>query len=217
MEAQEKFMRKICQGLSLVVLLFAGGVPAHAQSIYEFDATKSRLEMDVYKEGFFQAFGHDHLMAARDFSGRVLFDADKIGNSSVTLRVAARSIMVADPGESEKDRGTVQATMLGNKVLDAARFPEIVFTSTGVTKVETQAEGSSITLAGILQLHGIEKSMSLPAMVRVSGDELIAKGEVFLRQTDYGITPVKIGGGAVKVKDRLRIRFEIHARIRPGL
>jgi len=210
-------MKKISQGLSLVVLLFAGGVPAHAQSIYEFDATKSRLEMDVYKEGFFRAFGHDHLMAAREFSGRILFDADKIENSSATLRVTARSIMVVDPGESEKDRGTVQATMLGNKVLDAARFPEIVFTSTGMTKGETQVEGSSITLIGILRLHGMEKSMSLPVIVRVSGDELIAKGEVFLRQTDYGITPVKIGGGAVKVKDRLRIRFEIHARIRPRL
>jgi len=40
---------------------------------------------------------------------------------------------VIDPGESEKDRKEVQATMEGEKVLDVAKFPEITFTSTAVS------------------------------------------------------------------------------------
>jgi hypothetical protein len=32
---------------------------------------------------------------------------------------------------------------------------------------------------------------------------------VTLKQTDYGITPVKIAGGAVKVKDEIVIEFSV--------
>jgi polyisoprenoid-binding protein YceI len=205
-------MRRIIWSLSLAIFLLVAGPAARAQSIYEFDATKGKLELDVYKEGFFKAFGHDHLVAAKDFSGRVVFDAGKIETSSVTLRVAAKSLTVTDPGASEKDRKEVQATMHGEKVLDVARFPEIVFASARVTKAEKTTEGWRIILGGSLRLHGVQKNISLPVLLRIRGDELTALGEIFLLQTDYGITPTKAGGGAVRVKDRLRIRFEIHAR-----
>jgi hypothetical protein len=32
-----------------------------------------------------------------------------------------------------------------------------------------------------------------------------------LLQTDFGITPIKIGGGAVKVKNKVRVRFDVVA------
>jgi hypothetical protein len=36
-------------------------------------------------------------------------------------------------------------------------------------------------------------------------------GALTLRQSDFGITPVKIAGGAVRVKDEIRIEFDIQA------
>jgi hypothetical protein len=35
------------------------------------------------------------------------------------------------------------------------------------------------------------------------------RGSVPLKQTDFGITPVRIAGGAVKVKDEIKIEFDI--------
>jgi hypothetical protein len=35
------------------------------------------------------------------------------------------------------------------------------------------------------------------------------RGSAKLRQTEFGITPVSIGGGSIKVKDDIRIEFEI--------
>jgi polyisoprenoid-binding protein YceI len=205
-------MKRIALGLGLAVFLLTGARPAAAQSRYEFSAEGSKMEMDVYKEGFFKAFSHDHLIAAKEFSGRMVFDSGKIENSSVTFRVAAKSLTVVDPGESEKDRSAVQMTMRGKEVLDAEQFPEIAFVSTGIGKAEKKGDTWNLTLAGTLKLHGAEKPVSVPATLIPSGSELIARGEVYLLQTDYGITPIKLGGGAVKVKNRLRIRFEIHAR-----
>jgi polyisoprenoid-binding protein YceI len=204
-------MKRIFVKLLCFAMPFVAAPGVAAQSAYVFDASKSTLEMDVYKGGLFSAFGHEHLIAAKDFSGRVMFDARRIENSSVKFRVAAKSLTVADPGVSEKDRGEVQAAMQGAMVLDAAKFPEISFASTGVTKAERNGDTWNIVLVGTLQLHGVQKTISLPVKLRLSGQELVVDGEAFLLQSDYGITPIKAAGGTVNVKNQLRIRFEIHA------
>jgi len=192
-------------------LLLAALQRTEAQSIFEFSASQSKLEMDVYKEGFFKAFGHDHLVGAREFSGRVVVDETRMEKSSVTLRVSAKSLTVMDPDASPKDRKEIQDTMQGETVLDAAKFPEIVFTSTGVGGIGGKAGAWRLTVEGTLKLHGTERKISFPLKLSLNGGQLAAEGELRLRQTDFGITPIKVGGGSVKVKDELRIRFEVRA------
>jgi polyisoprenoid-binding protein YceI len=205
-------MKPFLRPLIFLTLLIAPAPGAPAQSIYSFDASGGSLEIDVYREGLFKAFGHNHRISAREFSGRVLLDGTKIAGSSVTLRVAVKSLAVLDPGESARDRQSVQITMLGEKVLDAAQFPEIVFTSSSVTRAEKLPDGWRILLAGTLQLHGRAKLISIPLTLRLSQDGMDAQGEIELAQSDYGIPPIQVAGGAVKVKNLLRIRFLIHAR-----
>jgi polyisoprenoid-binding protein YceI len=200
--------------LSLGIVLVLGalhGLQSPLQTVYTFDSSHSSIEINVFKEGLFSAFGHNHLIAANDFSGTVQFDPDKVEDSSVALRVASKSLTVADPGVSANDRQQVQATMLGPQVLDVARYPEISFHSTRVTQVEQQGTGWRVTLTGILQLHGAQRAVTLPLAVSIAGGELVAEGDVFILQTDFGIAPIRIAGGAVKVKDRLRIHFNIRA------
>ncbi len=119
--------------------------------------------------------------------------------------------MIIDPGESDKNRSEIQATMTGPQVLDVAKYPDIVFSSTSVSVVKKTAGGWELTVAGKLNLHGVEKPVGLPLQFHVEGDQLVAKGEVFLLQTEYGITPVSVAGGSVKVKGKLRIGFTIVA------
>lgn len=197
-------------------VLFAFGAlhipPAAAQSTYHFNSSNSSIEVNAYKEGVFSAFGHNHIIRANDVSGTVQFDPNHVDNSSVALQVRAASLAVVDPDASASDRQQVQATMLGPQVLDTARYPDISFRSTQVTDVKQQGGGWRVTLIGILQIHGTQRAVSFPLTVNVAGGELLAEGEVFVLQTDFGITPIKVAGGTVKVKDRLRIHFNIHAR-----
>jgi polyisoprenoid-binding protein YceI len=169
------------------------------------------MEIHVGKEGAFKAFGHDHLIAAKQVSGDAKFDPQKPDQSSVRLKIPAKSITVVDPGESEKDRKEVQATMESEKVLDVAKFPAITFTSTSITSAKKTPDGWELTLSGKLNLHGIEKPVTFPLRVSANANELRAHGELSILQTDYGITPVKVGGGSVKVKDKLKITFNIVA------
>jgi polyisoprenoid-binding protein YceI len=118
---------------------------------------------------------------------------------------------VLDPGESEKDRREVQATMLGEKVLDAIQYPQIQFTSSSVRSIGQKEGATEIQVEGTLRLHGVEKPVVLPIQVHVEQGDLSADGEFSVLQSDYGIVPVKAGGGAVRVKDELKIRFHIVA------
>ena len=136
--------------LALALLSFATG--AQEKGAYTIDNAKSKLQIDVAKEGAFKMFGHDHLIVAREISGQVQFDPQKLEDSAVHLKVSAKSLTAVDPGESDKDRADVQATMLGEKVLDVAKFPEIIFTSTRVSAVKKNTDGWELTLAGTLNL-----------------------------------------------------------------
>ena len=114
---------------------------AQGGASYSIDPRQSKMEIHVGKEGAFKAFGHDHLIAARQVSGEVRLDPQKIEQSSVRLQVPTKSITIIDPGESEKDRKEVQATMEGEKVLDVAKFPEVTFTSTRISAAKKTSDG----------------------------------------------------------------------------
>ena len=193
------------------LLLAALGSTAQDKSTYSIVGAQSKLEIHVSKEGAFKAFGHDHLIAAKEISGEARFDAGKIEDSSVHLQIATKSLGVVDPGESEKDRKDVQATMVGEKVLDVAKFPDITFTSSEISAAKKSAQGWDLTISGKLKLHGVEKTVSFPLHVQTEDPQLRGVGEISILQTDYGITPVKVGGGTVKVKDKLKITFTIVA------
>src|SRR5579859_1432963 len=163
-----------CRTAVAVAALLILGVTSQAQEKTSFtiDAQESKVEINVYKEGMFKAFGHDHLVAAKQVSGQAQFDSQKIEQSSVRLSFPTKSVTVVDPGESEKDRREVQATMEGEKVLDVAKFPKITFTSSGVSGARKTSEGWELTVAGKLSLHGVEKTVSLPLRVRADNNEL---------------------------------------------
>jgi polyisoprenoid-binding protein YceI len=196
---------------AIALLLIAAANFAQDKSNYAVDAARSKVEIHVYKEGVFKAFGHDHVIAAKELSGQVQFDPQKIDQSTVSLKIPTKSITVIDPGESDKDRQDVQATMQGEKVLDVAKFPEITFSSSSVSAAKKTSDGWELTLSGKLKLHGVEKPASFPLRVHADSRELRGEGEVSILQTDYGITPVKVAGGSVKVKDKLKITFSIVA------
>jgi polyisoprenoid-binding protein YceI len=88
------------------------------------------------------------------------------------------------------------------KVLESARYPEIVFQS---TRVERSGR-DSWKVNGNLTLHGITKPLTLDVLRENSG----YVGTVRIKQTEFGIQPIRVGGGLVTVKNELDIRFEVY-------
>ena len=177
-----------------VAILFAAGLAA-AQS-GPIDSRDSTLTIHVYKAGVFSAFGHDHEIHAPVARGQVDASAKQ-----VEFHVDASALRVIDAKASEKDRAEIQKTMLGPEVLDVARYPEIVFRSTSAES----AGANAWRVSGDLTLHG--QTHPLRIEVKQSGSSYA--GQVVLKQSDFGIKPIRVAGGAVKVKDELRIDFDV--------
>ena len=180
--------------------------------VYRIDPSRSRIEIGVFRGGLLKAFGHDHTVAAKEFSGTVRFDPAKFSDSSVSLSIMSDSLSVIDPGVSEKERGEVQTTMAGPRVLNVQAFPEIEFVSTQLKQVTQKGSGFEIVLTGKLKIHGVEKETSFPVRISFEKGLLHATGTASIRQTDFGIVPIKLGAGTVSVKDAVTAKFDVLAQ-----
>ena len=184
----------LAAGLLLCAMVAPGVARAEKRSM---DVRQSVVKVYAYKSGLFSVFAHNHEIIAPITQGAV----EESGNPSVKLVVEAAKMQVLDPKVSDKDRAEIQKTMLGSEVLDTARYPEIRFESTGVEK-NGDARWS---VRGNLVLHGRTR----PVVAEVAEENGRYRGSAMLKQTDFGIKPVRIAGGTVSVKDSVKIEFEI--------
>jgi len=186
--------------LFLIAVWFLGTCALSlAASQKAIDTDKSRMTVRVYKAGVFSAFGHNHEIAAPIAAGS--FDEEK---PAVELVVDARQLRALDKDVSDKDRAEIQETMLGPRVLDSQKFPEIVFRS---SHAERLGDGKW-AIEGGLTLHGQTQSVR----VQVEGQGGRYRGWAQLKQKDFGITPVVVAGGTVKVKNEVRVEFDIRGK-----
>ena len=184
-------MRKLT---CLLVLATATHLAA-AQAV-DVDAGRSSITVKVDKTGLFSAFAHNHTIQAPIASGKL--DTEK---RTATLTFNAKEMKVLDEGVKDSEKAEIEQTMKSDKVLDIQRFPEIRFQSTSIA---LQDSGHYLVRGG-LTLHGTTRPVEFP----VAFTKGRYTGAVKLKQTDFGITPVSIAGGAVKVKDVIEVVFEI--------
>jgi hypothetical protein len=180
--------------LATVLYLGPNNLYARTQAI---DVNKSSLKIRVFKSGAFSAFAHDHEIQAPIDEGKI----DSSASPSVQLRVDSRKMRVLDPETSADKRAQIQQTMEGATVLDVEHFPDISFRSTAVTKTGA----AHWEVRGGLALHG----QNQPVVVVVSLEAGHYRGSASFKQSDFGITPISIAGGTVKVKDEVKIEFDI--------
>ena len=203
-------MRQFFSLLLYLTMISASADPQQTV-FYSIDAPRSKLGIHVYREGLFKFLGHDHFIAAKNISGTIKLDEAAIERSSVSFKVESTSLTVVDPGVDEKELREVQEAMESERVLDAQRHREITFTSTTIAQAKSTTGRYELVLMGELNLHGVTRNISLPVHVQIAGNEIRAQGQTELLQTDYNMKPIRVGGGTIKVKDKVKITFDIIA------
>jgi len=170
----------------------------HAQESAAPKVQQSSITIKVFKSGLFSGLAHDHVVVAPITRAEV--DAQRL---SAEITVVTKDMKVMDKEVSDKDRAEIQNTMLGPKVLDAPQFPEIHFKS---SRIE-QASPQHYRVTGTLELHGAKREVALD----VIGDGEHYHGATKLKQSEFGIKPISLFGGSVKVKDELELEFDVYA------
>jgi len=177
---------------------------------YRLVPAQSTFTVQAFAEGLLSAFGHDPVLAIKDFSGEVQFVPGSFEAASVKMTVKADSIVLSTEVK-EKDRIEMEQTMR-EQVLEIAKYPEIVFVSSNIS-VTKLAEGRyRARVIGDLTFHGAtQKNLWITPEVTVSGESLSAKGVFSLKQTDFGIKPFSAAAGTIKLKNELKFSFDIAA------
>jgi polyisoprenoid-binding protein YceI len=179
---------------------------------YSIDQGRSRATIAVGKSGILSfAAGHGHEVIAPAIVGTMTVDPAEPLRSTVQVKIDASALKVTDKGEASNDVPKVQETMAGEQVLDVRRYPTIDFESTSVSVKAREGTKLDLMVAGRLTLHNMTRSIEVPVTARIEPNELTATGRFPLKQTDYGIKPVSVGG-VVSVKDTVEISFTIVGR-----
>ena len=177
---------------------------------YLIDAGKSTFTVRAFATGLLSALGHSPTIAIPDFEGEVSLNPDAIEQSSLRMVIHSASLTVVDDIR-EKDRKEINRTM-HHEVLEDDSFSEIVYECSRVSASRI-AEGQYLaSLNGELTLHGVTRDQPVSARVWLNGDMLRATGDFSVRQSDYEIRPVSAVGGTIKLKDELKLTFDISAR-----
>jgi hypothetical protein len=163
------------------------------------DIQRSTITIHVGKAGLFSAAAHEHWVNAPIASGAI----GEAGLLRVEFKVQSAQLMVKpDPKVDTKTHNMIQSDM-AELTLETAKYPEIDFRSTHVEKI---AEGL-FKVDGTLTLHGVSKLVSVN--VKREGDSYT--GHTVIKQTDFGIKPISLGGGLIRIKDPLDIDFQIYS------
>jgi hypothetical protein len=113
------------------------------------------------------------------------------------------------PGVPDEAKVGTKRNMLGEAMLDGDRYPEIALQSEAVRR---GADGNGVEAQVRAIVRDRAFAVIVPMRYRLDGDTLEVDGEMPLKQTDVGITPFTLFGGALKVEDDMKIRFHIVAR-----
>jgi polyisoprenoid-binding protein YceI len=186
------------------MLLAAAAVTA-AQDM-AIDVDRSTVTVHVAKTGLLSAAGHEHWVSAPISSGTIRENPS--GSVEFTVETAKMTVK-PDPKVDAKTQAEIQKDM-ENLTLETKKFPQITFRSSRVDPRVNKTGDGQWNVEGALSLHGVTKPVSL--IVKRTGDAYTA--HTVLKQTDFAIKPVSVGGGLVKVKNEVDIDFQIFTRVK---
>ena len=177
-------------------------------TVLRVDTQRSRVTIKVGRGGVLARLGHEHVVASHDVNGYI-----DISAGQADLYVPLDRLVVDEPSLRREAGFTTQPSddaIAGTqhnmqlKVLESARFP---FALIHIKRGSADDSKLDVTIT----LHNTAKTFEVPALIETVTDGLKISGQLSFNQTDFGMTPFSILGGALQVQDRVDLHFLIFA------
>jgi YceI-like domain len=194
-------------------------IPAGAK-VFDIDPQQSVVTIRVYRSGPMAKLGHNHVITSADVSG-VAWRGPSPTRPGFQLLIPVSTLVVDDPvaraaaGPDFEDpvpesaRDGTRKNLLRPEVLDAAQFPDVTVRAGGFGGTwQAPVAQAEVTLKGVTRR--VEVALDL----NDAGGTLTARGTFRLRQTEFGMVPFSVAGGAIQVADEIVLGFEIVATAR---
>ena len=175
---------------------------------FRLDPSQSKFIAHAIRGGLLWFKGHDHLGAAREFSGEAQITVDQITPASLQLTVKADSMVETSDAFTEPQKQIINKE-LREIVLEPAKYPEIIFKSTQVTGKALGNGQYDLKIRGDLTLHGVTRQIEIPTKVSLIGSNLRAVGEFSIDRGDFNVKATSAFHGLVRVRKTVKFRFDI--------
>jgi polyisoprenoid-binding protein YceI len=185
---------------------------------YQVAPADSLLTVLVYRGGALARAGHNHVIAAHSLAGTVWVPADPQA-ASFEIHVPVNDFTIDEPALRAQEgtdfsaevpdsaRDGTKKNLLSEPMLDGARYPEVVLRS---ERLEIGSEGILAQVS--VTIRGQTRSVTVPVRYEIRENEVRAQGQLTLKQTDLGLTPFSLLGGALRVEDAMTVKFSLLAR-----
>jgi polyisoprenoid-binding protein YceI len=171
-------MRYHRNAVAVFALVLGSSCPAMGAETYQLEKTHVDLLFSINHAGFTEKHG-----SFRELDATLRYDAQQPENSQVNVTVKMGSV---DTGFPARD-----TDLRSDKFLDVAKYPEMHFVSTKVTRDADQ----TLRIDGELTLHGITKPLTLHAKLNKAAPNPFDKRPTLgfsatgsLRRSDFGIS-----------------------------
>ncbi len=214
--------------LCFFALLLSSSV-VHAQrpaepgvTIYRIDPRTSDVRLLVYRDGVLSTFGHNHVVSLKEFTGTIHL-RPKLVQSRVELEIPVDRLVVDDAAArrqegpdfasepSPDDAAGTRTNMLSHALLNAAQFPAIKVT--GTSGLVDDKNSALLDLS--VQIVGRDIKLTIPATLKLGGDQLEASGEVEISHKQLGLKPFSALLGSLRVAENMKLKYSIRARKEP--
>ena len=194
---------------------------AEAAKVVPLDGARSQILVRIYRSGRLARLGHNHAIEVADLTGELM--GLSAGGGLARLRFRPDQLRVDDPAARARageafsqlpDDGAVEGTrrnMLGPEVLDAEAWPEV-----GVLARIDDLNAARPEAEIHLSLRGVGRLYRVPVLIQTVTGGISVSGSLQIKQSDYGITPFSVMGGALQVRDMLDVDFRIVGRLSDG-
>ncbi|MCB9678001.1 MAG: YceI family protein [Alphaproteobacteria bacterium] len=186
---------------------------------YTLQPERSRLYVLVRYDRGALIPGHDHVVAASDFTGHVTWDPRVPSACDVAIRFPVSALQV-DPGNarsweglegttSDADKSAIAKNMTGKHQLAASLFPDIAFQSTRCEPTENGA-----IVHGGLSIHGVDAPVKARMTIEADGDEIHARGSFTSDHAAWGLEPFTAMLGSLRNDDALKFVVYVRGQVR---
>jgi polyisoprenoid-binding protein YceI len=217
--------RIACAFLLWALCAHPGIAAAEANGVagdYRVIGGESELRILIFSAGALGGLGHNHVISSKALDGSVQV-GEAPADSAFELSLPVQELVVDAPearaaagaafeGEvdDESRRGT-RENMLGGKLLEAGRYPEVRIVSESIS-----GEFPRMTVQARIEIKGSPHAVELPVSVAFRGDRLIAVGRTQISHAELGLEPFSAGFGTLRVAENMIFRYRIVAeQVRP--
>jgi len=191
-------------------------MPAGAQR-FVIDAERSVVTLLVYRAGSLARLGHNHVITSTAEAGSV-WTTGALAASGFEVRVPVAGLVVDDPAAravagtdfpgaiADEAREGTRRNLLRPEMLDGDRYPELVVRGDTLRGTWEQPVAEAR-----VTIKDRARSIEVPLTIVREPGALTARGAFRVLQSEFGITPFSVAGGALQVADAVDVTFEIRA------